>query len=117
MLVAYVNLMTTPTKEKLAEKLAAAIYENVASPLERAKDAAIGVFSGLRITPRIDVSPADGSYSFSFGVERSSTDIDATLERLLELPAELSAGKDRRVADDLRRVPGDRARSTRSCRS
>ena len=97
-LVAYVNLMTTPTKEKLAEKLAAAIYENVASPLERAKDAAIGVFSGLRITPRIDVSPADGSYSFSFGVDRSSTDIDATLERLLELPAELSAGKDRRVA-------------------
>ena len=25
--VAYVNLMTTPTKERLAEKLAAAIYE------------------------------------------------------------------------------------------
>src|SRR5687768_9315307 len=32
-LVTYVNLMTTPTREKLAEKLAAAIYEHVASPL------------------------------------------------------------------------------------
>ena len=30
--------MTTPTKEKLAEKLAASIYENVASPLERGRE-------------------------------------------------------------------------------
>jgi uncharacterized protein len=97
-LVAYVNLMTTPTKEKLAEKLAAAIYENVASPLGRARERALAPFRGLRISPRVTVSPEDGAYGFSFGVEHSSTDIDATLERLLELPAELSAGQDRRVA-------------------
>jgi hypothetical protein len=40
-LVAYVNLMTTPTSEKFAEKLAATIYENVASPAERAKEMAL----------------------------------------------------------------------------
>jgi len=97
-LVAYVNLMTTPTKEKLAEKLAVAIYENVASPLERAREKALAPFRGLRISPSVTVSPEDGSYSFAFGVDHTPTDIDATLERLLELPAELAATKQTRVA-------------------
>src|ERR687887_2116956 len=47
-LVAQVNLMTTPTKEKLAEKLAETIHEDVASPLFRARER-LRVFSGLRI--------------------------------------------------------------------
>jgi uncharacterized protein len=97
-LVAYVNLMTTPTREKLAEKLAATIYAHVSSPRERAKEAALAPFRGLRVSPRVTVSPEDGSYSFSFGVDHVPADIEATLERLLELPAELSAGGDRRVA-------------------
>ncbi len=50
-LVAYVNLMTTPTKAKLAEKLAAAIYEHVASPAARAKERALAPFRDLRISP------------------------------------------------------------------
>lgn len=96
-LVAYVNLMTTPTRQKLAEKLAATIYENVASPLERAKETALSPFRGLRISPQVTISPEDGTYSFSFGVEHSPAEIDATLERLLELPAELAAnGKPKR---------------------
>lgn len=97
-LVAYVNLMTTPTKEKLAEKLATAIYENVATPVARAKETALRPFRGLRITPKITVNPDDETYSFSFGVDHSKADVDATLERLLELPAELGAGKEKRVA-------------------
>src|SRR5688572_15640470 len=96
--VAYVNLMTTPTKERLAEKLAAAIYEQIASPLERARDAALSPFRGLRVSPQVTVSPEDGTYSFSFGVGHAPADIDATLERLLELPAELSAGERGRAA-------------------
>ncbi len=97
-LVAYINLMTTANKEKLAEKLAATIYESIASPLERAREQALRPFRGLRISPRVTVDPGDGTYSFSFGVEHSPGDIDATLERLLELPAELSAGSDAPVA-------------------
>ncbi|MGH2926189.1 MAG: AAA family ATPase [Solirubrobacterales bacterium] len=96
-LAAWVNLMATPTKEKLAEKLAASIYESVASPLARAKERALRPFRGLRVNPQVTVSPDDGSYSFSFGVGHSAGDIEATLERLLELPAELSAGRDQRV--------------------
>jgi uncharacterized protein len=97
-LVAYVNLMTAPTKEKLAEKLAATIYESIASAAERAREKALAPFRGLRISPTVTVDPEDGSYSFSFGVDHSPADVDATLERLLELPAELGAGRQRKVA-------------------
>jgi hypothetical protein len=96
--IAYVNLMTTPTKEKLAEKLAAVIFEHIASPLERARERALAPFRGLRITPRITVHPDTGAYKFSFGIDRSSADIDATIERLLQLPGELAEGADDRVA-------------------
>ena len=97
-LVAYVNLMTTANPEKLAEKLAAAIYESIASPIERVREQALRPFRGLRITPTVTVDPNDGAFSFSFGVQHSHEDVSATLERLLELPAELAAGGDRRVA-------------------
>jgi hypothetical protein len=96
--VAYVNLMTAPTKEKLAEKLASAIHEQIASPAERVRDRALAPFRNLRISPRITVDPNDGALSFSFGIDHEPGDIDATLERLLELPAELAAEHDRRVA-------------------
>jgi hypothetical protein len=108
-LVAYVNLMTAPTRAKLAEKLAAAIYEEIASPLERARERALAPFRGLRVTPRVTVSPEDGSYTFSFGVDHTSPDIDATLERLLELPAELAARENQRVAlvlDEFQEIEG-----------
>jgi len=97
-LVAYVNLMTAPTKEKLAEKLATAIYEGIASPAERAREAALRPFRGLRIAPRVTIDPEDGRMSFSFGIDHASEDVDATLERLLELPAELAATSGRRAA-------------------
>jgi hypothetical protein len=96
--VAYVNLMTAPTKEKLAEKLAGATFEGIASPLERARERALTPFRGLRIAPTITVDPEDGTYSFSFAVDRSPPDVDATLERLLQLPAELTAGETTRAA-------------------
>ena len=97
-LVASIDLMTTPTKARLAEKLAASIYENVASPLERVRERALAPFRGLRIEPTVTVSPEDGSFSFSFGLARDGPDLDATLERLLGLPAELGAARGRRVA-------------------
>src|SRR3954452_23910455 len=67
--VAYVNLMTAPTKAKLAEKLAATIYEHVASPGTRARERALAPFRGLRISPRVTVNPENGAYHFSFSVD------------------------------------------------
>jgi hypothetical protein len=97
-LVAQVDLMTTPTKQKLAEKLAASIYENVASVIERARERALAPFRSLRVQPTITIA-SDGTMTFTFELgRRGGGDIDATLERLLEIPAELGAARNRRVA-------------------
>jgi energy-coupling factor transporter ATP-binding protein EcfA2 len=97
-LVAQVDLMKTPTKESLAAALAKSIYEEIASPLERVKEKALAPFRTLQLQPTISVNPSDGSFSFSFGVAQTPADIDATLERLLELPAELGGSRSRRIA-------------------
>jgi hypothetical protein len=96
-LVAQVDLMTTPTKEKLAEKLARTIHVDVASPLFRARER-LRVFAGLRVAPVITVDPQTSSVGFSFDAGHRPEDVDATLERLLELPAQLAADRDRKVA-------------------
>ena len=97
-LSAQVDLMTAPTKEKLAEKLAKAIHEGIASPLYRARERALGVFRGLRITPTVTIDPEDSSVSFGFEPGRAPADVDATIERLLTLPGELAADRERVVA-------------------
>ena len=96
-LVAHVNLMTTPTKEKLAEKLAKTIHDDIASVVHRAREKAVGVFRGLVLTPKMTVDPHDASLSFGFDAGQLPEDVDATLERLLELPGELGADRSRRV--------------------
>lgn len=94
-LVGQVNLMKTPTKEKLAEKLAEVVYEDIAGPLTRAKDFGARIFRGLRVTPTMTVNPEDGALSFSFGAGHQPEDVDATLERLFELIAQVAAERGR----------------------
>jgi hypothetical protein len=96
-LVAQVDLMKAPTRERFAAKLASSIYEDVASPLLRARDRAMNIFRGLRVAPAITLD-TDGRVGFTFQAGHSSADIHATLEHLLELPAHLAAERDRRVA-------------------
>jgi hypothetical protein len=96
-LVAQVDLMKTPTKERLAAKLAVSIYEDVASSVSRARDRAAGLFRGLRVAPTVTVD-MDGSLGFSFQAGHASEDIDATLEHLLQMPAALGADRGKRVA-------------------
>ena len=95
-LVAQVDLMTATTKEQLAARLAQAIYEDIATPLFRARERATQVFRGLRVVPVMTVDPTDGSLGFSFRAGHAKHDIDATLEKLFQLPAELSSERDRR---------------------
>src|SRR3954454_11180448 len=96
-LVAQVDVMTASTKEQLAAKLAQAIYDDIATPLFRARERAVQIFRSLRITPVITVDASDGSLGFSFSGGYSREDVDSTLERLLQLPAELAAERRRRV--------------------
>ena len=96
-LVAAVDLMTTPTPSKLAEKLARAIHDDVATPLLRAKER-LKIFSDLRVRPTITVEPETGNVAFRFAVAERADDLHATIERLLELPAQLAAERGRTVA-------------------
>jgi hypothetical protein len=96
-LVAHVNLMTTPTSERLAEKLAETIHDDLASTLFRTRER-LRIFAGLRITPVVTVDPQTGKLGFTFDAGRQPQDLDATLERLLELPGQLAAERERRVA-------------------
>ncbi len=97
-LVAQVDLMTTPTPAKLADRLARAIHDDVATPLLRARERA-RVFQSLRVRPTVTVDPEDGSLSFSFDLSAAAPeDTWDTLERLLELPAALAAERGRKVA-------------------
>src|SRR5829696_2818008 len=96
-LVASVDLMTTPTPAKLAEKLARAIHDDIATPLLRARER-LRIFGDLKVTPTITVDAQTGAPSFSFAVTERREDIDSTIERLLELPGELGADRKRQVA-------------------
>jgi uncharacterized protein len=97
-LVAQVDLMRVATKEQLASKLSQAIYEGIATPLLRARDRAARVVESLRIRPMVTVEPMTGAFSFSFSAGHDPGDVDATLERLFELPGELAAERQKRVA-------------------
>jgi hypothetical protein len=96
-LVAEVDLMKTPTKERFASHLARAIHDGLASPVFKAREAALRIFDSLRVKPVVTVDPATGSLGFSFASTHAEVDIDATIERLLTLPAELAAEQRKRV--------------------
>lgn len=97
-MVAQVDLMTTPTKERLAAALAGSIYENIASPLERVWEKAAAPFRRLRLQPSMSLEPETGAVAFNFAGAREPADVDATIEQLLELPASIGAERGRRTA-------------------
>jgi hypothetical protein len=108
-LVADVDLMKTPTKERFASHLARAIHDGVASRMFRAREAALQVFDSLRVKPVITLDPTDGSVGFTFSAAHGAADIDDTIERLLALPAELAADQHRQVVvcfDEFQEVTG-----------
>jgi uncharacterized protein len=94
-LVAEVNLWFTPTKEKLAGRLAREVAD-ILGLAGKAKEIA-RAFAGLRITPTITIDPNDGSFSFSFAAGHASQDVDDTIEHLLRMLAETAASRKRPV--------------------
>jgi uncharacterized protein len=94
--VAEINLMFTPTKEKLAGRLAQEIVEHLLGVVGRAREN-LRIFSGLRITPTISVDPASGALGFSFAGSHDPEDVDATLEHLFRLLPEIAADRKRPV--------------------
>jgi AAA+ ATPase superfamily predicted ATPase len=95
-LVAYLDLFRTPTKDRFADRLASAIYDGLVAPVERARHQALEMFQRLTIRPKITLNP-DGSPSFEFTGAQRSQDVERTVESLLELPGEIARQRQRRV--------------------
>ena len=106
-LVAHVDLMTTPTKARLAEKLAKTIHEDVASPLFRARER-LRVSRACASRPTVTVDPERRLGRLQLQAAHAPEDLDATIERLLELPARARRGARPHGCAGARRVPGDR---------
>ena len=96
-LVAYCDLMRTPTKERFAAALAKTIVDDLDSPVGQVLDRAAALFRGLRLRPVMELDPEDASVRFSFDATRRQKDIDDTVERLLELPGRIAAERKRQV--------------------
>ncbi|MBI4492205.1 MAG: ATP-binding protein [Chloroflexi bacterium] len=96
-LVAYIDLFRTPTKDRFADHLADTIYSGLVAPFERVWQRAVDVFQKLPIRPKVTVNP-DGTPSFEFAAGERSRDIERTIEGLLALPGQIASERKRRVA-------------------
>jgi hypothetical protein len=96
LLVAYVDLLRTTTKERFANQLAEALYAGLTPAVERVVHRAGELFQNLPLRPKITLNQ-DGSPSFEFTAASGSTDIDHTIDRLLELPQEVAKRRKRQA--------------------
>jgi uncharacterized protein len=96
-LVGYVDLLKVTSRERFAAALARTIHRDLDTAPGRAYERAAELFRGLRIVPTMEVDPQDGSLSFSFRATRRRTDIDDTIESLLELLGRIGVERERRV--------------------
>lgn len=96
-LVAYVDLFSAPTKERLADALAQGIYDGLVSPLERAREKARSFFSHLTITPRVTITD-DGRTGVEFVAFERAADADVAIRGLLEMPQRIARERKRTVA-------------------
>jgi hypothetical protein len=96
-LVGYCDVMRATTKERFAAALAKTIYADIESPGEQVAERAASLFRGLRIRPTMEIDPDDLTLRFTFQGGRRPSDIDDTIERLLELPGRIASERKRRV--------------------
>ena len=97
-LVAYCDLMRTPTKERFAAALAKTILDDLSSPAGQLLERAAALIRTLRVRPTVEVDPLEGDVRFSFATARHREDIDEAIDRLLELPGRIGAERGRRTA-------------------
>ncbi|MHB8643293.1 MAG: AAA family ATPase [Gaiellaceae bacterium] len=96
-LVGYCDLLRITTKERFAAALAKTIHRDIDTVAAEALQRAGELFRNLRIRPTMEVDPDDGSLSFSFRASHRRSDIDDTIEQLLELLGRIATERKRRV--------------------
>lgn len=95
-LVAYVDLLRTTTRERFANQLAVALYAGLTPAVERAVHRAGELFQSLPLRPKITLNET-GTPSFEFTAAPGTTDIDQTIDRLLELPQHVAQRRARQA--------------------
>jgi uncharacterized protein len=95
-LVAYLDLLRTTTRERFANQLASSLYDGLTPAVERAVHRAGELFQSLPLRPKITLNQ-DGTPSFEFTAAPGTTDIDKTIERLLELPQQVASRRKRQA--------------------
>jgi hypothetical protein len=84
-LVAYADLFRATSKRRLIDELGTALYRGLASPMERARAAAVDIFHALPLQPKISAT-SDGLSSIEFSPLVLPEDQDRALIQLLEIP-------------------------------
>jgi AAA+ ATPase superfamily predicted ATPase len=95
-LVAYVDLLRTPSKERFASHFATAIFHGLLGPGAQALQVATEWFGQLRLRPKITLNQ-NGTPSVEFAGGAPSVDVDATIEHLLGMPQTVALERNRRV--------------------
>jgi AAA+ ATPase superfamily predicted ATPase len=95
-LVAYIDLLRTTSKERFANQLAAALYAGLTPAVERAVHRAGELFQNLPLRPKITLNQ-DSTPSFEFTAAPGTTDIEQTIDRLLELPQQVAQRRKRQA--------------------
>jgi hypothetical protein len=95
-LVAYADLFRATSKRRLIDELGTALYRGLASPLDRARAAAVDIFRALPLQPKISAT-RDGGPSIEFSPLALPEDQDRALTQLLEIPERFASERGRRV--------------------
>lgn len=105
-LVAYLDLLRTTTRERFAGQLATALFDGLVPPVERLLQRAGELFRDLPLRPRLTINP-DGTPSFEFGTATDGPNLDETIDRLLALPHLVTEQRKRNavlVLDELQEI-------------
>ena len=96
-LVAYLDLYPISSRARFVVELTDAIYRGLLAPLDQVRRRAIDWLQGLSLRPKITLNQ-DGTPSFEIAPGTSEADLDGILKGVLELPAQIAAQRERRVA-------------------
>lgn len=96
LLTAYIDLFNAPTKERLVQLLADAIFKGLESPFEQRVKAAREIFKNLSVKPVFTLGD-DGKPAMELAPAARAADVDRDLDQLLHMPQEIADRRGKHV--------------------
>jgi len=94
--VTYTDLFRATSKQRLIDELGTAVYRGLATPVDRARLAAVDLFRMLPLQPKISLG-RDGTPAVEFSPLALPQDQDRAIEQLLSIPEQFAQERKRRV--------------------